>query len=114
VRGRLRSQGGQATVELLGALAWLVLTALFVWQVLLVGQTMNAAQNAARTGSRALALGAPGQAEQAALQSLRKAYRDRARVSRSGETVRVRVRVPVIVPGLGDVFTITEEATLPG
>lgn len=110
----MRDEVGQATVELLGALAWLVLTALFVWQVLLVGQTMNAAQNAARTGSRALALGSPDQAEKAALASLRQAYRERARVERSGQTVRVRVKVPVIVPGLDDAFTITEQATIPG
>jgi pilus assembly protein CpaE len=113
VRGR-RGELGQASVELLGSLTWLVLTALFVWQLLLVGSAMTSASNAARTGSRALALATPAQAEDAARNALRASFREDARIRRSGDTVAVTVEVPIIVPGLRSGFTITEDATLPG
>jgi Flp pilus assembly protein TadG len=45
-------QRGQASVEFAGVLVWMLLAALFVWQLLLVTWTFNQASNAARTASR--------------------------------------------------------------
>ena len=49
---RLRSQSGQATVEIAGTLAWLLIAALFAWQLALVGWTYVSAANTARTVAR--------------------------------------------------------------
>lgn len=111
----LRSERGQASIELLGSLTWLLLTALFIWQLLLVGTAMTSASNAARTGSRALALSTPGEAEDAARQALREGFRKEARIRRSGDRVSVTVRVPVLVQAFSsNRFTVTEDAEIPG
>ena len=60
----LTEERGQASTELMGMLWWLVLSALFVWQLLLVTWSVDQAANAARTASRVEAKN--GNAEKAA------------------------------------------------
>lgn len=110
---RLRSgERGQATAELVGMLWLLLLGALVVWQLLLAAWATESASNAARTGSRIESRGGDGAS--GAKNSLSSPLRKHARVSGGGETTTVRVRVPVIVPGISlDQWTVTKSATMP-
>ena len=94
---------------------WLLLAALVVWQLLLAGWAAVSASNAARTGGRVESRGADRrEAEEAAVAALSSPLRRHARATASGETMRVRVRVPVIVPGVSvDEFTVSKSATFP-
>ena len=110
--GRLRGQAGQATVEFVGMLWWLVLAGLTVWQLLLVTWSFTQASNAARTASRVEARG--GDAKKAAANALQPILRRDLRVTIDHETATVRVRIPIFVPGISlkDVRA-TGKATLP-
>ena len=66
-------------------------------QTVVVGWALWSAGNAARAGARAEEVGSS--AEAAARQALPGALRDDAAV-RTGDGVRVKVRVPAIVPGM--------------
>jgi hypothetical protein len=90
-------QRGQASVELIAAIPVIILCALVAAQLALVGYALWSAGSAARVGARAGYVGRdPGQAARRALPG---ALRERTRVS-AGDSVRVRVRAPSLVPGL--------------
>lgn len=113
LRVRARGERGQASVELIGMLPFLVLAALLVWQLLLVGYAVTSAENAARAASRVEARGGDGgkAARRVVGSPLRKGIR--TEVDR-GKTV-VRVRVPLIVPGITrEDLTVSRDAELPG
>jgi len=95
---RLRDESGQASVELLGLLPYLLVAGLFVWQLLLATWAVTSASNAARTGSRVEARGGDGR--KAALDALDAALREHARSRIAGERAEVRVRIPLLFPGL--------------
>ena len=95
--GRPRQRGSTA-VELAGMLPLLLLVAVFAWQALMVAFTVTAAENAARSGSRAEGRGGDGRAT--ALESLPSWLRGGAEVDIDGELVEVRVPVPIVVPGV--------------
>ena len=106
------AERGSASVELLGMLPLLLLAALAAWQLLLVACTVTAAQDAARTGSRAAGLGANGAAQ--AVGALPAWLRPGASVS-GGQRLEVRVRVPIVLPGFTtDSLTVRGTAELPG
>jgi Flp pilus assembly protein TadG len=91
-------QAGQATVEFSGILMWLLLAAVFIWQMLLVTWAFNQASNAARTASRVDGRG--GDARKAGRNALNPNLRGHADVVMSGERATVKVRIPILVPGL--------------
>ncbi len=98
-RASHRDQRGQASVEFAGVLMWLLLAALFVWQLLLVTWTFNQASNAARTASRVDGRGGDG------VKAGREALSPRPARATPGSAWRassatVRVRIPILVPGL--------------
>ena len=107
-----RGERGQASVELLGMLPLLLLSALLVWQLLLAGYAVTSAENAARNASRAEALGEDG--EDAARDSLSFGLEDGAVVRIEGDRATVRVRVPIVAPGIsnGDI-AVERDAELP-
>jgi Flp pilus assembly protein TadG len=108
-----REQRGQASVEFAGVLVWLLLAALFVWQLLLATWAFNQASNAARTASRADGLG--GSAVRAGRDALSPGLRRHARVDMAGEKATVKVRIPIVVPGLDSPKLLaTRTAELPG
>ena len=110
---RLREEAGQASSEFVGLLAWLLLAAVLIWQLLLVTWTFTQASNAARTASRVDARG--GDPVKAGRNALTPGLRKHARVEMAGETATVRVRIPIIVPGLdSDDLRATRTAELPG
>jgi hypothetical protein len=88
---------GQASVELVAVLPALAISLVIAAQTVLVGWALWSAGNAARAGARAEQVGSD--AEAAARRALPGALRDGAAI-RSGDGVRVKVRVPAIVPGV--------------
>ena len=108
----LREQRGQTSVELVGMLWWLLLAALLVWQLMLAAWAVDQTANAARTASRVEGRG--GDAEKAARNALPSGLRDGMEVKINGETAKLSVRIPIVVPGLGDDrLRVTRSATLP-
>jgi hypothetical protein len=109
-RGRLGGCGGQATVELLGALPVLVALALAVLQLLAVGYASVLAGNAAEAG--ALALAAGGDARAGVREALPGFARSRAEISVNGGEVDVRVRPPSVLRALSERLTVTASAVV--
>ena len=102
---------GQASVELLGALPAALLIVAIGWQLLLAGQATWLTGNAARVAARAKALGSdPAPAARGALPSyLRRGIHV---TDRDGDGVRVRVQVPLAVPGVHSPLTVRAEAAM--
>jgi hypothetical protein len=104
-------ESGQASVELVAVIPALLVGVLVAAQIGLVGYTLWSAGAAARAGARAALVG--GDAEEAARSSLPELLRERASVSGEDE-VEVRVRVPMLVPGLPAVPLEAATALGPG
>lgn len=108
-----RREEGQASVEFLGMAWWLILVVLAVWQVSLAGWAHVEASNAARTASRVAARG--GDPPKAARNALPGPLRRGMRVTVAGERATVRVRIPILLPGLTSrKWRATHAAVLPG
>src|SRR5438477_5768383 len=93
---RLRDEQGQAAVEFVAVLPFLMLAALVAWQLVLVGHVAWDAAGAARSGARAALVGRDaGAAARAALPPpLRSGT---SVVALAGGGVRVSVPVPLVV-----------------
>jgi uncharacterized protein (UPF0333 family) len=89
----MRSERGQATVELVAIVPALVLACVIAWQLVLAGHTAWVAAHAARAGARAAAVGADGRA------AARSVVPGSVVTQLDGGRVRVRVAVPLLVPG---------------
>ena len=113
-RRSLREERGQASVEFAGVLVWLLLAALFIWQLLLVTWAFNQASNAARTASRVEGRG--GNAVRAGRDALSPGLRKDSKVRMvSSEKAEVKVLIPILIPGLHHPdFAATRTAELPG
>jgi hypothetical protein len=111
---RLKSEAGkrpgQASVELVALLPALAVSLAIAAQTVVVGWALWSAGNAARAGARAKQVGSD--AETAARHALPSALRDHA-VIRSGDGVRVKVRVPALVPGVA-LPSVSAASTLDG
>jgi hypothetical protein len=88
---------GQASVEFVAVLPALVVSLVIAAQTVVVGWALWSAGNAARAGARAEEVGAD--AEAAARHALPGSLRTDAAI-RSGDGVRVKVRIPAILPGV--------------
>lgn len=88
---------GTASVELVAAVPFLLLTVLVAAQIALVGQALWSAGVAARAGARAALVGGDGEA--AARRALPATLRTGARVSENGG-VAVQVVIPRLLPAL--------------
>jgi Flp pilus assembly protein TadG len=88
---------GQASIETVVLLPVLIAITFAVWQAALAGWTLVSAQSAARAAARAALAGSP--ARPAALAALPEPLRADARIDEGGGTVRVRVRIPAVLPG---------------
>lgn len=112
LRRLLRREHGVASVEFITTLPMLVVAAAFAWQLLLMAAAVTAAENAARTGSRAEARG--GNAQSAATDALPPWLRDDAQIGGSGTRVSVSVRPPLLFPSLNlPAVRMTRTAELP-
>ncbi len=88
---------GQASVELVAILPAIVFAVLILAQGVSAGWAVWSAGNAARAGARAEEVGADGEA--VARRALPGRIRDGAEIE-AGDGVRVRVRVPALLPGI--------------
>jgi hypothetical protein len=112
VSRRVPSDAGQATIELVGVLPLLVAVVLAAGQVLAAGLAREYAGHAAEAGAVALLQDADPRA--AARRSLPGWARERMAVRVSGRAVRVEVRPPVALPGLGSVLEAKSTARAGG
>jgi hypothetical protein len=101
---------GQASVELVAVLPALAVCLVIAAQTVAVGWALWSAGNAARAGARAEEVG--GHAEAAARRTLPSALRHGAEIH-TGDGVRVRVRVPALLPGV-TLPSVTAASTLDG
>jgi pilus assembly protein CpaE len=93
---RLRTQEGQASVELIGVLPFVLLAGLVAWQLVLAGHSLWLVSQAARVAARAHAVGRD--AEVAARSALPRSLEQGLRVRRRREGgVRVEVHVPLVL-----------------
>jgi hypothetical protein len=89
-------QRGQASIELIAVLPFVLLVAAVVWQLVLAGHTAWMAAHAARAGARADAVGRdPGAAARSALPRSLERGLEVQRLRAGG--VRVSVRVPFVL-----------------
>lgn len=113
---RLGGERGQSTAETMGILPVLALVVLALWQMGLVGYTYMLAGHAAREGSRELATDPSDEKgdrpyRDRAREDLPTAWRRGAEISkREDVTVRVRLAVPMVLPGVRSPFEITSDA----
>jgi hypothetical protein len=96
-RERAEARSGQASVEFVAVLPALAVCLILAGQAVAAGWALWSAGVAARAGARAENVG--GNAEAVARRALPSALRADA-VIRSDDGVRVRVRVPTLVPGV--------------
>ncbi|MFE2290281.1 TadE family protein [Streptomyces sp. NPDC059452] len=122
-RGRIsalreRRDRGQTAIEFLGMTPFIILIMLVLWECALIGYTFSLAGNAADVGARkgsGAEYGAGAACRAGALKDLPAAWSSGADV-RCGPNgglyeAKVRLKVPVLVPGLFDLDThITGEA----
>ncbi len=101
---------GNASVELIAAVPFLLLAVLVAAQIALVGQALWSAGVAARAGARAALVGGDGAA--AARRALPSILRAGARVSES-DGVAVQVVIPRLLPALPH-LTIGSKSGLDG
>jgi pilus assembly protein CpaE len=127
---RLGGERGQSTAEFMGLFPILAAVVLALWQIALTGYTYVAAGHAAREGARKLAVLETDPATDAKWQNASKqdpddepAYRKVAREDipkawqnhsdirlRGDVTVSVRLRVPLLIPGIRTPLTIGSTA----
>lgn len=113
---RAEHQRGQAAVELLGVACALMIALMLAWQLIVAAQAWQAAQSAARSGARAGSVDGPVARAARAVLPADLAGRARVeRVSRNGrDLVRVRIRIPRVLPFGPDLGLVDAEAEVVG
>lgn len=96
-----RGERGSASLELVGALPFLLLAVLVAGQLAIAGHTLWSAGIAARAGARARLVGDGAGA--AARGALPPPLRDGAEVTAEGRATTVAVPLPRLVPGMPSV-----------
>jgi pilus assembly protein CpaE len=108
----VRSEIGQASIELVAAVPFVLLCAAVAWQLALAGQTAWMCANAARVAARAEAVGRD--ARDAARSALPEPLRRGLQVSSTGGgAVRVRVRMPLLLRSWRTPLVVSASAGLP-
>jgi pilus assembly protein CpaE len=96
MKRRISGEHGQAAVEFVAVVPFVLVAALVAWQLLLVGHIAWGAAGAARSGARAALVGRD--AASAARSSLPRSLRRATQVSRlAAGGVRVSVPIPLVV-----------------
>src|SRR3954471_14789917 len=92
----VREERGQAAVEFVAVVPFVLVAALVAWQLALVGHVAWSAAGAARSGARAALVGRD--AAEAARSALPRSLRSATRVTHVvGGPVRVSVPIPLVV-----------------
>lgn len=107
----VRGERGQAAVELVAVLPFVLLVGLVLWQIALTGHTLWTCANAARVAARAEAVGQD--AERAARSALPDGLERGLEVTASAEgDVEVRLRVPLVMHRWGSPVSVAAEARM--
>jgi Flp pilus assembly protein TadG len=102
----MRSERGQATVEMVALVPAFVVACVIAWELVLAGHTAWLAAHAARAGARAEVVGGDARAAARSVASA-------SSVSvLAGGRVRVRVPVPLVVPGWQSPVSVSATAGL--
>ena len=110
-RGNFRAERGQASVELLAVLPAVLLVGALVWQLALAGHAAWMCAHAARAGARAELVGRDSRA--AARSALPNGLERGMRVERrKAGGVRVKVRVPLLLPRWRSPASVSATASL--
>jgi hypothetical protein len=108
---RLRSEIGQASVEIVAVVPLVLVAAAFAWQLVLTGHTLWLCANAARAAARADLVGeSPVRAARSALpRSLERGLS----VSREpGNRIRIQLRLPLLLNAWHTPVRLTAVASL--
>jgi uncharacterized protein (UPF0333 family) len=103
----MRGERGQATVELVALVPAVVVACVIAWELVLAGHAAWVAAHAARAGARAVAVGRDGRAAARSVASSASVT-----VLGDGRRVRVRVPVPLVVPGWNSAVRVSATAGL--
>ena len=110
---RIRSESGQAAVEMVAIVPLVLLTAAVAWQLALTGHTLWLCAHAARAAARAEVVGRSP--ERAARSALPRSLRRDLSVRRVGEGgVRVRLRLPLLLRAWRSPVAVTAVSSLGG
>jgi len=104
------SESGQAATETIALTLVIAICLLGVWQMVLVGYTYVLSGHAAREASRVMAVGSDDKKiKDAAEEDVKGAWRHGMKVTvrRDDDEVTVRLKVPAIIPGGPDTFSIS-------
>src|SRR4051795_106508 len=113
MKRRLRDERGQAAVEFVAVVPFVLFAALVAWQLALVGHVAWSAATAARSGARAAVVGRD--ARRAARSALPRSLRSVTRVSRGlGGAVHVSVPIPLVVYRWRTALRVGASASLGG
>lgn len=113
-REESRSERGVVSIEVVAYAALLLLLALLTLQISFAARSAVGARNAARSASRIAATGGSAAEVQSAADAALPQELRPARVVREGSTrITVTVRVPILLPGLGDVWSVSRVAEMP-
>jgi pilus assembly protein CpaE len=106
-----RHETGQASVELVAALPFVLLLGAVAWQLALAGHAALMSAHAARVAARADAVGRdPRAAARSALPEVLRGGLEVRRLREGG--VRVRVRVPMVLPATRAPVKVAATASL--
>jgi pilus assembly protein CpaE len=106
-----REERGQAAVEFVAVLPFVVLAGLVAWQLVLIGHVAWQTAGAARSGARAAVVGRD--AGRAARSALPASLRSATRVGSEGAgAVRVSVPIPLVVYRWRTPLRVTASASL--
>jgi pilus assembly protein CpaE len=118
-RAKLKRDAGQAVIETVATAPLLLLLVLLLWQMALTGLTFVFAGNASDVGARTLSVSSAMEAGRQADDSLPAAWERRAGYDVIGSSpadpvrsFRVRLEVPLLFPGVGDLLTITSSSAV--
>lgn len=103
-------ESGQASIEVVCGIGALILAALLCFQLLATGYTLTVVDGAAEAGAVAMVRGEP--VEAAVRRALPGWARSRVSVSRTGESLRVRVRPPSPLASVADMLAISSTAAV--
>ena len=106
-----RREDGTASIELVGAVPFLLLAILVAAQIGVAGQALWSAGVAARAGARAALVG--GDATGAARRALPSAMRSEAEIE-DGDPISVRVAIPRLLPGMPELMVGAQASLEPG
>jgi hypothetical protein len=111
MKRRISEERGQAAVEFVAVVPFVLVAALIAWQLVLVGHVAWGAAGAARSGARAALVGRD--AASAARSALPRSLRRRTRVSRLvAGGVRVSVPIPLVIYSWRTPLRVSASASL--